>query len=226
MNSVVQLEAFEGSIRSKRLRWFLAPDSMIAYPPGFQEQCFIDSPPFQRRILLTSHTSSEAWKLVDKWDAVLLPTSSSDWSIVLAVVMNQPQPCIVFLTPEVSAPTAFFQKLQQAGAKAPTLVWFQHLNKPVTPITFDATFFPPFSLSNDTQLETTQLILKQIVSSDTLRNFVLKDAIRDLQGAGATLVVSIIEDSIPTLYWYYASLQRSEKKNLLASIVQTLLARE
>jgi hypothetical protein len=226
MSTVVQLEAFEGSIRSKRLRWFLVSDSNPSYPPGFQEHCYIDSPPFQRRILLTSHSSSEAWKLVDQWDAILLPKLSSDWSIVLALLVNQPQPTILILTPEVSAPGIFFQKLQQAGQKAPTLVWFQNLSKPSTPITFDATFFPPFSITNDSQLELVQGILKQILASDTLRNFVLKDAIRDLQGAGATLVVSNIEDSIPTLYWYYASFHKSDKKNLLASIVQTLLARE
>jgi hypothetical protein len=228
MSTVVQLEAFEASIRSRRIRWFLTPGATIAYPPGFQEQCFIDSPPFQRKVLLAHSSSSEAWKLVDQWDAFLIPTLSSDWSIALAVILNQPGPCIVLVTPEVRVPPAFFQKLQQAGMKTPTLVCFQLLTQPISvaPITFDATFFPPFSMINDSQLEVTQTILKQIVSSDTLRNFVLKDAIRDLQSAGATLVVSGIEDTLPSMYWYYASIPKSDGKNLLASILQTLLIRD
>jgi hypothetical protein len=228
MSHVVQLEAFEASIRAKRLRWFLLPDSVVSYPPGFQEQCFLDSPPFQRRILLTSHTSSEAWKLVDKWDGFLVPTTSSDWSIALALLLNQPQPCIVIVTPEVTMPNIFLQKLYQVSSKAPTLVYFQLLVQPLpaVSISFDATFFPSFSLLQPTQIETMQLVLNKLLSSETLRNFVLKDAIRDLQSAGATLVVSNLETQIPTLYWYYASLQKLDRNHGLASILQTLLARD
>lgn len=75
-------------------------------------------------------------------------------------------------------------------------------------------------------MEATQAALQQLLSSDTLRNFILKDAIRDLKGAGATIAVSSIGEEQPTLYWYYAAEQASKKKDLFASIVQTLLSRE
>jgi hypothetical protein len=227
MSNVVQLEAFEAPIRAKHLRWFLVPDYPIAYPPGFQEQCFIESPPFQRKVLLTASSSSEAWKVIDQWDAILLPTASSDWSIVLAVVLNQPQPCLVVLAPEVKAPIAFFQKCRQMGAKAPTLVCFQVLKVPIppAPISFDATFFPSSSCLETLCLESTQLVLQQSLPAESLRSFSLKDALRDLKSAGATLVVSSIEDTRPTLYWYYATPIKGEKGSLLATVVQTLLLR-
>jgi hypothetical protein len=227
MGTVVHLEAFEAPIRGKRLRWFLTPGCPVAYPPGFQEQCFMESPAFQRKVLLSSHASSEAWKLVDRWDAILHPMSSADWSIAVAVVCNQPAPCFIVVTPEVKVPLAFFQKLQQAGQKIPTLLYFQTLALPLASIqiTFDATFFPSSSAMEESVLEATQAVLQQTIPSDTLRNFVLKDAIRDLRSAGATLVVSSIEEQVPTLYWYYASRSKIEDKPLLSSIVQTLLLR-
>jgi hypothetical protein len=58
MSNVVQLEAFEAPLRSRRIRWFLSPGTPITYPPGFQEQLFLETPPFQRRILLTTSASS------------------------------------------------------------------------------------------------------------------------------------------------------------------------
>jgi len=228
MSNVVHLEAFEAPLRGRRLRWFLAHGQPISYPPGFQEQCFIESPPFQRRILVMSHVSSEAWKLVDKWDGILVPATGADWSLVLAVTLNQPAPCLLVLTPEVKAPQAVFQKFQQQGVKSPSIVWFQNLVLPVppSPVSFDATFFPPSSTMEDQALESTQAVLQQLLSSETLRTFVLKDAIRDLRGAGATLVVSGIEEQFPTLYWYYAAKHKTEEKPLLSSIVQTLLLRD
>lgn len=227
MSQVVQLEAFEAQIRSKQICWFLMPEYPIAYPPGFQEQCFIESPPFQRRILLMAPSSSEAWKMVDKWDSVLVPSTNSDWSIILTLVLNQPPPCILLITPELRVPPIFFQKCKQLGQKSPTIVCFQVLTFP-TPsaqITFDATFFPPSKKLEDTEIEATQAALQKLISSEELHKIGLKDAIRDLRSAGATLVVSSIEDPSPTLYWYYASIPKAEAKPLLASVVQTLLIR-
>ncbi len=228
MSNVVQLEAFEAPLRNRRIRWFLTPNQPITYPPGFQEQCFIESPPFQRRILLTTHASSEAWKLVDRWDAVFVPATPQDWSLVLTVALNQPPHCLIIATPEVRVPAAFFQRCQATGVKAPTIVCFQTLQLPLqqAPVTMDATFFPPSKAMDDTLMEATQAALQQLLSSDTMRNFVLKDAIRDLKSAGATIAVSIIGEEMPTLYWYYAAEIASKKKDLFASIVQTLLARE
>jgi hypothetical protein len=228
MSNVVQLEAFEAPLRNRRIRWFLTPGAPITYPPGFQEQCFIESPPFQRRILLTTHASSEAWKLVDRWDAVFVPATPQDWSLVLTVALNQPPHCLIIATPEVRVPPAFFQRCQATGAKAPTIVCFQTLQLPLqqAPVTMDATFFPPFKNIEDGLLDAMQAALQQLLSSDILQNFTLKDAMRDLRSAGATIVVSSIGDVVQSLYWYYAAESASKKKDLFASIVQTLLARE
>jgi len=224
MNNVVQLEAFESSIKARRLCWYLVPNAPALYPPGFQEQIFTETPPFQRRILLTHRSASEAWKLTDKWDAILLPTTPTDWSLILTILLNQPTPSLVMSTPGTVIPSAFFQKCSQQGAKAPTIVVLQTLGQPL-PVTFDAVFFPPAKSIDESLLEATQLALQKLLSSETLRNFSAKDALKDLRGAGATLVVSSIEEVEPSLYWYYASEPTTRGNDLLASVVQTLLTR-
>ena len=212
----VQLEAFESSIKNRRLRWFLT--DIVSYPPGFQEQVYTESPPFQRKLLITSHKSSEAWKLVDAWDAIFIPQSPLEWSLILAYIQNTPL-SIVCLTPEVQTPTAFYQKAQT------TTVTFMSIASPnITPlILFDATFFPP-AHSLELYLEQTKTLLNSLVSGEVLRTFVLKDAIRDLNAAGATLVISSIEESKASLYWYYVS-EISQKNRLLDTVIQTLLKR-
>ena len=228
MSNVVQLEAFEATLRNKRIRWFLSPGAPITYPPGFQEQLFLETPPFQRRILLTTSASSEAWKLVDRWDGILLPVTSADWSLALTVCMNQPTPALVIMTSELKPPQAFFTKCHTLGLKAPTIVHFQTLQNPVpqAAITFDATFFPPSKSFDETALEATQIVLHQILSSNILRNFELKDAIRDLRGAGASIVVSSIGEQEPCLEWFYATESKTKQKDTMSAILQTLLMRE
>ena len=228
MNNVVQLEAFEAPIKGRRLCWYLAPNAPALYPPGFQEQAFTESPPFQRRILITSRTASEAWKLTDKWDAVLVPTTATDWSLALTVILNQPPPALVIVAPGCQVPTQVFQKAAQAGAKAPTIVILQPLTLPLLPhpVTFDAVFYPPSKAVDDSLTEAIQTSLRSLLSSDILRNFELKDALRDLRGAGATLAVNSIGEPEPGLYWYYASEPAAKGKDVLASVVQTLLMRE
>ena len=210
------LEAFESSIKNRRLRWFLT--DLIAYPPGFQEQVYTESPPFQRKVLITSHKSSEAWKLVDAWDAVFLPQTPLEWSLILAYLQNTPL-SIVCITPETQTPTAFYQKAQT------TTVTFVSIVAPIiTPlISFDATFFPP-AKELENYLDQTKTLLNSLLPGEFLRNFILKDAIRDLQSAGATLVVSSIEESKASLYWYYVS-ESPIKYQLLDRVISTLLKR-
>jgi hypothetical protein len=138
--------------------------------------------------------------------------------------MNQPAPSLAVATPGTAIPQALFQKCAQQGAKAPTIVVLQTLGQPL-PITFDAVFFPPAKSIDESLLEATQLALQKLLSSETLRNFSAKDALKDLRGAGATLVVSSIEEVEPSLYWYYASEPTTRGNDLLASVVQTLLTR-
>lgn len=214
----VQVEAFEASIKGRRLRWFLTPD-YVAYPPGFQEQMFTESPPFQRKILISSQQSSEAWKLVDTWDAVFVPQSPVEWSLILAYLQNTAKPAILILTPEVQPPLAFYQK--SAGT---TLVTFMLISQvtATTQVSFDATFLPPAKdLDNVDQIN---ILLQRLVAQENLHNFSLKDAVRDLKSAGATLVISSIEESKASLYWYYVS-EMSQKNRLLDTVIQTLLKR-
>ena len=214
----VQVEAFEASIKGRRLRWFLAPD-YVAYPPGFQEQMFTEDKPFQRKILISSQQSSEAWKLVDTWDAVFVPQSPVEWSLILAYMQNTPKPAILILTPEVQPPLAFYQK-----STGTTLVSFSLISQvtAITPVSFDATFLPPAKdLDNVDQINT---LLQRIVTPENLYNFSLKDAVRDLKSAGATLVISSIEESKASLYWYYVS-EMTQKNRLLDTVIQTLLKR-
>jgi hypothetical protein len=227
MSNVVQLEAFESSLKARRIRWFISPLLPTIYPPGFQEQLFTESPPFQRRILLTSTASSEAWKMTDKWDMILVPQTQLDWSLILTIFMNQPPPTLVIATPETRIPPQIFQRCAQMGVKAPTFICLQVLSQPLPPppTTFDATFFPPAKDVEDVLMDAMQTALVSVLSAHKLGDFTVKDALKDLRGAGATLVVSSIEDAEPTLYWYYASEQKSRGKDLLTSVVNTLLHR-
>jgi hypothetical protein len=227
MSNVVQLEAFESSLKARRIRWFISPLHPTIYPPGFQEQLFTESPPFQKRILLTSVSSSEAWKMSDKWDIILVPQTQMDWSLVLTLCMNQPSHSLIVSTPETRIPVQIFQRCAQMGAKAPTFVCLQSLSLPLpqAPISFDATFFPPAKDVEDALMEAMQTALKSVISDHKLGDFTVKDALKDLRGAGATLVVSSIEETESTLYWYYASEQKARGKDLLTSVVQTLLHR-
>ena len=214
----VQVEAFEASIKGRRLRWFLTPD-YVAYPPVCQEQMFTESPPFQRKILITTHQSSEAWKLVDTWDVVFVPHTPTEWSLILAYLQNTPKPAILTLPPEVQLPLAFYQK--SAGT---TLVAFSLISQvtAATSVSFDATFLPPAKdLDNVEQIN---ILLQRLVAQENLHNFSLKDAVRDLKSAGATLVISSIEESKSSLYWYYVS-EMTQKNRLLDTVIQTLLKR-
>lgn len=215
----VQIEAFESSIKNRRIRWFLT-DSFISYPPGFYEQIYTEAPLFQRKILITSHKSSEAWKVVDSWDSIFVPQTPVEWSIILAYLQNTASPSIVCISPEVQTPAAFYQKVQTTTI---TFSLFSSAN--IMPlILFDATFFPP-AKELENYIDQTNGILKSLVSNDIYRSFVLKDAIRDLKSAGATLVLSSIEESKVSLYWYYVSVG-SIKEALLDSVVQTILRRQ
>jgi hypothetical protein len=227
MSKVVQLEAFESSLKGCRIRWFLTPGSPAVYPPGFQEQLFTESPPFQKKFLLTTHSSLEAWKLLDSWDVVFCPSTPTDWSLVVTLLLNLPSPSLVLCTPEVKAPQGFFLKCGQVPQKAPTIICFQTLSLPLpqAPISFHATFFPPAKAVEDSLMDAMQQALKQLVSSDKLGDFTVKDALKDLRGAGATLAISSIEDPDPSMYWYYATESKMKGRDTMTSVIQTLLSR-
>jgi hypothetical protein len=232
MNNVVQLEAFESSIKGRRIRWFLPPGAPSVYPAGFVEQIFTETPNFQRRILLTHALAQESWKLTDRWDYILQPQSPMEWSLVLTLLLNLQTKTLVVCTPDLQVPSAFFTRCSQLPKQSqayplPTICYFQTLASPLPPdlIRFDATFYPPAKAVDESLMEAMQLSLERLMSADKLGSFIVKDALKDLRGAGATLVVSSIEDPDPYLYWYYASEQKVRGKDLLTSVVFTLLNR-
>jgi hypothetical protein len=142
-----------------------------------------------------------------------------EWSLILAYVQNTPKPSILILTPEVQPPLAFYQK-----SIGTTLVVFSLISQATaqTPVSFDATFLPPAKdLDNVDQIN---ILLQRLVAPENLHNFSLKDAVRDLKSAGATLVISSIEESKASLYWYYVS-EMTLKNRLLDTVIQTLLKR-
>jgi len=151
-----------------------------------------------------------------------VPQTAIDWSILIAYLQNiSSSICIV--TPETQIPNAFYQKLVQLGSKIPTLVVFT--NQILVPfLPFDATFFPP-ARDIEVCMDQTNSILQSLLTSDILRAFVIKDAIRDLRPAGATIVVSSIEESKSSLYWYYTSESGHKEKRLIETVLQTLLKR-
>jgi hypothetical protein len=218
--NVIHVDAFESTLIGHHARWFLPITNDIQYPSGFQEQVTTESPPFQRRFLILDPKSSEAWKLVDKWDAVFVPQSSTDWSLALTYLQHQPQ-AYVILTPEVLPPPAFFVKARQVLPKI-SLIHFQTFQqegfKPLSLLQgYDDTFFPKIEDHNS---EFVQGILQQTLSKDTLKNLVLKDILRDLRSAGASLVTSR-----SSLFWYYMS-EHKKPNSHLETIIRTFLLRD
>jgi hypothetical protein len=126
----------------------------------------------------------------------------------------------VVFAPEVLPPTAFFTKAKQVLPKV-TLIHVQTFQqesfKPLS-ITYDDTFFPKIQEQN---LEFVQGILQQTLAKETLKNLVLKDVLRDLRAAGASLVVTRQN----SLYWYYMS-EHKKPNNVLGAILRTFLQRE
>jgi hypothetical protein len=136
----------------------------------------------------------------------------------LTYLQHQPQSYVVF-TPEVLPPAAFFAKAKQVLPKV-TLIHVQTFQqesfKPL-PIIYDDTFFPKIQEQN---LEFVQGVLQQTLAKETLKNLVLKDILRDLRSAGASLVTSR-----QGLYWYYMS-EHKKPNSVLGAIVRTFLQRE
>jgi hypothetical protein len=145
----------------------------------------------------------------------------------MTVVLHQPMPCLAFVTPECRPPAVFLTRSLQGSKGNITIVCLQTLALPLpqAPITFDATFYPPAKAVEDTLMEAMQQSLQQLVSLGKIGSFTVKDALKDLRGAGATLAVSSIEERESTLYWYYATEAKVKGRDLLSSVVYTLLNR-
>ena len=230
--NVVQLEAFEASLRGTKTLWYLSRNAKPQYPSGFQEQLFTETPPFQKRILILSPKASEAWKLVDRWDVVFTVTNGYDWSLLLTLLQYQqaPEHCLVFFTPDAFPPPAFFQKFVTKPGKTPTLLITDFLQTPLRqlPITFDTIFFPGAQTLDDSATETVQTCLNQMLTTEVLKGLQLKESLKDLKVAGAGLAVSSLESPRRqiSLFWYYTSSETQKKEDsLLSQTIQLLLSR-
>ena len=131
--NIIKVDAFESSLQGRHIRWILPFGSDEAYyPPGFLEQCLTESPPFQRKLLVMDIKSSEAWKFVDRWDAIFLPQSNTDWSLIITYLQHQPTPTLVILLNE-TIPPAFFTKCRGLRGQ-PTLIHFQSISNDFRPL--------------------------------------------------------------------------------------------
>lgn len=226
--TIVQVEAFETPLHGLHIRWYCSPHTFFPeapqFPPGFREQITTESPPFQRKILISAPTSSEAWKLLERWDTIFVPQTPTDWSLILTWVQHQPRTSLVIACPEVQIPIAFIDKIRQ-GIR-PTLIHFQRLVSlpPLVPLQsdVDVIFFPPLS---EELLDITQQCLQRYVP-ETLKTFVLKDVVRDVKASGSSFVILLDrQDRKGYLEWYYVT-KTQPKPNPLLGIVQALLSRD
>lgn len=238
--NIIKVDAFESSLHGHHVRWLIPNiNEDTYYPPGFLEQCLTEIPPFQRKILIMDTKACESWKLVDRWDAIFLPQSSNDWSLIITFLQYQPSPTLVILLNE-SVPAAFFTKCrslkghqgqQGSGGSPPTLIHFQQLTnsnifKPLPsnmpPVMYDEIFFP--KIKEDT-VEILQEILQQSISQERMKGLVLKDIFRDLRSSGASLVISYDRTRLSGLFWYYMSMN-TKKDTLQTKVLQTILYRD
>lgn len=223
--SVVQVDAFETPLHGRHIRWFVpSRTALVGFPPGFEEQINTESPPYKQRMLIMSPKCSEAWKLFEKWDAVFVPHTSVDWSLILTWLQKIPPTTLVVLSPDLAVPLAFFQKCKQLQTQ-PTLIHFQYIHnepyRPLQQIVYDDTFFPQLS---EQFLDTVQGILQSALSADILQKLVLKDVLNDLRAADAALVISYDTRRQGGLYWYYVTEQKETPSQLL-TIVQAIAKR-
>jgi hypothetical protein len=216
-SQTITLEAFEANLRGTSILWYLAPHSKPQYPLGFVDQVVTDAPPFAKKILIISQQTPTGWRLVDDWDVVFRPTTGAEWSLVLTYFNNCPKPVLAVLAPSCFVPAALLQKLNNTV----TFVAFAYMED-ISPNlhmgTYQSILLPPLSLDIIPSISFSQLL--GIPSPQWNAASVL----RDLHGAGASLVVSSIGDRLAQkqYYWYYTSKNQSSCWNLLQ--VQNILA--
>ncbi len=215
-SSVVSLDAFEASLRGTISTWFLKDDTPT-HGAGFTDQVYTESPPNQRRILLTAPSTSQAWSVVDTWDVVYRVSSVQDWGLALAILQNQTVPYVACVAPELKPPPAFFQKLTAKPNPRMTLILYSVLGEgSFTANPFVSTyFFPCVSAADTVQVEHMERCLRTLVGNTS---FTLKDTLKDIYSAQAGLTVSKVGYSAYHVFWYYATAAVRTKTPLLELI--------
>jgi hypothetical protein len=223
--NTVSLEAFEHSLRGKRSVWIV---SSIGFPPGFSELIHSEMPHFQRKVLLCSPQTQDAWRLLDSWDSILCIQNNQDWSLALTHVLYQPNPSLICIAPELKTPTALFQKTQNKQ----TIVQFVHLSTHPfdrTLLNADAVIFPYIKSPTDSEIDTLYAILQQTTTEHAKQTKqVFKDILRDTRAAQASVLISSLGEQLgkANLYWYYATLKdKTPKEESLSLLLNTLVSR-
>ena len=215
-SSVVSLDAFEASLRGTVACWFLKDDTP-AHGAGAADQIYTESPPIQRKILLTGPTTSQAWSVVDSWDVVYRVSGMNDWGLALAILQNQSAPYVACVAPELKPPAAFFQKLAAKPNPRMTMILYSVLGVG----TFSANpyvssyFFPAVSPMETVQIEHMESILRALVGNTS---FALKDTLKDIYSSQAGLAISKVGYSAYHVFWYYATASARTKTPLLELI--------
>jgi hypothetical protein len=216
-HQTITLEAFEANLRGTTLLWYLEPKTVPQYPPGFIDQVVTDAAPFAKKVLILSPQTPIGWKLVDDFDVIFKPQNNTDWSILLTYLTNCAKPSIAILAPYTYPPVAFLQKINSAitlvslvylndfnlsNPSSPTTAQQPHNNTtPIHPTAYQSILLPPLTLDIISTISFPQVL----GISHPVWN--VHSVLRDLHGAGASLVASSIGDKLGQrqFYWYYTS---------------------
>lgn len=206
-SQTITLEAFEAQLRGTSVLWYLPQRATPQYPAGFIDQIVTDDKPFAKKILIISNATQPGWRLIDDFDLVMRPTTGPDWSVLLTFLNNCTKPALVILAPHAYAPAVLLQRLPQGT----TFVSLKHLDEPnASPQTYQTVLLPQLSLDLIPNISFSQLL------SIPNPSWNVPTVLRDLHGAGASLVASSIGDRLAQkqFYWYYTSKNASPSWNL------------
>ena len=217
--SDISLEAFESSLRSKKSTWFIQ-DTQIAFPPGFNDMIITENPAIQRTILLVGKESSDIWKHLEDWYAILTITTNQDWSLAMTYILYQPKPTLVIACPELAIPQQVYQKLNGI-----TFVQFAFYNSPINRSLLTTDCILMQQTSTDSDIDYIYNIIQQLGQPHTKQN--IKDILRDTRTASASILVSSIDEPRgKQMYWYYATpITRSSKVDSVIGLIQTVIER-
>jgi hypothetical protein len=201
----ITLEAFEAQLRGTSVLWYLASKATSQttyspqYPPGFIDQVVTDAAPFQKKCLVISPQTPPGWRLIDDFDIIFRPVTTVDWSLLLTFLTNSAKPLLCILAPYVYPPAQLLQKLPTSI----TLVSLVFMDEPSTNLhvgAYQSILLPPLSLDVIPTISFPQ----HLGISNPTWNIIT--VLRDLHGAGASLVVSSAERQVQKqFYWFYTS---------------------
>lgn len=216
----ITLEAFEAQLRGTSILWYITDHSEPQYPPGFTDQVIADNIPFQKKFLVMGPQTPSGWRLIDDFDCVFRPVTSIDWSLLLTLLTNAGKPILCILAPLTYPPS-------QLLAKLPTTITFVSLvylsNSSTTPTLASAPALNSSSTNQSIPPSIYQTILLPPLTLDIIPmisfpqhfgvsnpSWSIATVLRDLHGAGASLVLSTTQTQQKQFFWYYTSVNQLE----------------